>query len=96
MWHGSATLAMQICTMLAAVGFEMIVEFIAAVALTRALWGVDMQLAGPQQSGINVVQKATQAVNTGKVLLALNSISGILKVKAPLPPLSYVAKAPVD
>lgn len=42
-----------------------------------------MQLAGPKQSGINVVKKAAQAVNTGKVLLALNSISNILKVLFP-------------
>ena len=46
----------------------------------------ECQVAGPQ-SGINVVQKAQQAVNTAKVVNALNKISGILRVR-PHAPLS--------
>ena len=44
-----------------------------------------MQTAGPK-SGINAYDKAARAVDSVKVLLALNSISGVLKVGAsPLP-----------
>ena len=41
----------------------------------------DVQTAGPK-SGINTIDKVARAVDTGKVLLALNSVSGILKVRA--------------
>lgn len=46
---------------------------------TESFMAAVRELAGPQQSGINVVNKVAQAVNTGKVLLALNSISSILR-----------------
>ena len=39
------------------------------------------QVAG-QQSGVNVVDKAQSAVNTVKIINALNEISDILKVNA--------------
>lgn len=38
-----------------------------------------MQVAG-QQSGVNVIDKAQSAVNTVKIINALNEISDILKV----------------
>ena len=40
------------------------------------------QVAG-QQSGVNVVDKAQSAVNTVKIINALNEISDILKVHFP-------------
>lgn len=39
------------------------------------------QVAGPKSS-INVLQKAKDAVNIGKVVSALNKIQGILKVRS--------------
>ena len=44
-------------------------------------WQPAVQTAGPK-SGINTIDKVVRAVDTGKVLLALNSVSGILKVRA--------------
>ncbi|KAK9806688.1 hypothetical protein WJX73_008613 [Symbiochloris irregularis] len=49
---------------------------------TEAFMAATRELAGPKQSGVGLAQKAAQAVNTGKVLLALNSISNVLKVQA--------------
>lgn len=50
------------------------------------------QVAG-QQSGVNVVDKAQSAVNTLKIINALNEISDILKVILPAPSLQSFASS---
>ena len=48
-----------------------------------------LQVAGPKTSGLNVVEKTKAAVNTAKVIGALNKISSILKVATSLSPGSH-------
>ena len=57
------------------------VNDLAANDTTRRIICNSLQVAGPK-SGVNVVQKAKEAVNIGKVVGALNKISDILKVGA--------------
>ena len=42
------------------------------------------QVAGDSPSGLSVVEKAQKAVNTVKIITALNEISDILKVRSSL------------
>lgn len=44
-----------------------------------------LQVAGDSPSGLSVVEKAQSAVNTVKIITALNEISDILKVQIYIP-----------
>lgn len=53
----------------------------------------DCQVAGDSPNGLSVVNKAQNAVNTLKIITALNEISDILKVT---PSLSAIAVSTFD